>query len=646
MASPQRADGGPRSPRQSLQALWKAAWWLAPVVFLFWLYQKGLRVWFMDDDFAWLGLLRGVTNPHELLLALFQPQAQGTIRPWSDRGFFLLFEAVFGLNSLPFRICVFVTMAANSVLLAWIVRRITGSRMAGLLAPIFWLANAALITVMSWNSAFDEALCGLFLLSALALFMRWDETGRSGFWWLQLVVFVLGFGALEVNVVYPALAACYAIFVAAAQHRRRLLVSLVPSVGLSIAYFLIHRIAAPLPASGAYAVHVDSRIFQTLATYWKWSLLPKAWLDAGRSRRRELAVFWILNAGLVVLLAREWDKRRNIAIFGVFWFLICLAPMIPLPGHLSDYYLTIPLIGLAMTAAWGVVRIWESRILWAQAAVVLLTTAWMLPMIESGRAGVAWWVTHSRDVHALVESVATARQAHPGKAIALQGVSRQLYNDAISQAAFYPLGIDDVYLTPGSETAIRGAGNVEALDPEVLHNVVLEPSVMSHALIDDRVVVYSVLGDHLKNITGEWGRQAAAHLSEPEPRRVEAANPLLAYLLGPEWYPAEPGIRWMPGRATLRLGGPGSTRDRLLLEGYYPDPQLKAGIPRLSVTVDGIPLRETKIVNPKAAFRRLFDLPASLVGKPEVVVEIEVDRVVRDSGGRDLGIAFGTIAIQ
>src|ERR1700742_4908036 len=117
-------------------------WWLVPVVFLFWLYFEGLQTWFVADDFAWLGLIHDVHNVHDLLVVLFAPAAQGTIRPWSERGFFLLFESQFGLDSLPFRICVFLTMTANITLAAWITRRITQSAAAGFLAAILWIASS------------------------------------------------------------------------------------------------------------------------------------------------------------------------------------------------------------------------------------------------------------------------------------------------------------------------------------------------------------------------------------------------------------------------------------------------------------------------------------------------------------------------
>jgi hypothetical protein len=616
-------------------------WWLMPIAFMFWLYNHGLRVWFIDDDFAWLGLRRGVGNFHDLVHALFDPQAQGTIRPWSDRGFFLLFESLFGLDSLPFRICVFVTMAANVALLAWIVRRITRSALAGILAPVFWISNAALIAVMSWNSAFDEALCALFLLLATALFIRWDESGERKYWWWQLVVFVLGFGALEINVVYPALAAAYALFVAIPERRRRLLVSLTPLFGVSVIYFLLHRMAAPLPSGGPYALHLDGRIFQTFGTYWHWSLIPKVWLDAHHSVVREQALFWIVTSGLAYFLVREIFRSRHIVLFFVFWFLICLGPLIPLPEHLMDYYLTIPLIGLSAMAACGVANLLEKNARRYWILLLALVILWMLPMIASARAGVDWWVSNSRQVRTLVLGVAAAEQAHPGKTIVLQGVSGALYNNAVGQSALYAAGFDNVYLAPGSAATIHPDENLAPLNKLVLGN-----AIMAHALIREDAVVYSVLGDHLKNITAEWGPKAVAHISDPAPHRIEAGNPLFAYLVGPQWYPLEAGIRWMPQRASVRLGGPKSARDRLILEGFCPQPQLKHMVLHLSVTVDGIELKNTEIDNPETSFERLFDMPPSLLGKPEVEVAISVDRVFQDPGGRMLGLAFGTIAIE
>jgi hypothetical protein len=618
-------------------------WWLLPIAFLFWLHFDGLRTWFVADDFAWLGLIRGVHSFRDLLRELFSPAAQGTIRPWSERGFFLLFESLFGLDSLPFRICVFITMAVDVALVAWMARRITGSPAAGFLAAILWTANTALATVMSWSSAYNEALCALFLLAATALFIRYAETGRRAFWWWQLVVFTLGFGALEVNVVYPALAAAWVLFVAAPGKRTKLLLSLIPLFCLSVAYFLVHRALAPLPTGGPYAVHVDSRIFNTLGVYWKWSLLPQSWIDAGHSASTGKVVIWILTLALTGVFIREIAKRRYTVLFFLSWFLITLAPMIPLPDHHTDYYITMPLIGLAMLGGLGISQASRSAWIW-RAAALLPLVVYLGVMIPVTRAASRWWLDRSLAARGLVLGVQAAHRTHPGKTIVLSGMTSALYDSAIADSGFYPLGLYDVYLTPEARVSVHPGTN-----PALLPHIVLDPHTMRHAIAHEQVVVYSDVGDHLRNITGEWERLEfnTNKRHDPLSRRVEVGNPLYAYLLGPEWFPVEsPGFRWMPRRATVQLGAPASASDKLLLEGDCPVLQLKGGFVHLSVSVDGIPLADKKIGGTENHFRRLFDVPPSLSEKGQVTVVISVDRVVHEPGGRELGLVLGTVAFE
>src|SRR5215472_9040770 len=95
-----------------------AAWWLAPPLLCLVLYWRGLTAWFRADDFAWLGTGIYIRNFHDLLIVLFGPQAQGTIRPLSERAFFMVGFSLFGLDALPFHIAVFVTHFANLALVA------------------------------------------------------------------------------------------------------------------------------------------------------------------------------------------------------------------------------------------------------------------------------------------------------------------------------------------------------------------------------------------------------------------------------------------------------------------------------------------------------------------------------------------------
>jgi hypothetical protein len=617
-------------------------WWLLPLVFLLWIDRYGLKCWFMQDDFAWLGLTREVHRSRSLLNALFAPEAQGTIRPWSERGFFLLFESLFGFDSLPFHVWVFGTMAVNTVMVAWIALRITGSRIAGFIAPVFWGANTALTTVLSWSSAYNEALCALFLLSALILFIRFAETGRLVFWWWQLVVFTLGFGALEVNVVYPALAAAYAVFVVRMAPKRAFVV-LTPLFVISIAYFLLHRAVVPLPSDGPYAIHVDRRMFTTLATYWKWSLIPRS--SVGGFLFRARVFFWVATAALAVFSVRELTKRRGLVLFFELWFLISLAPMLPIPNHRDDYYLTIPLIGLSMAGAWGVACAWRSGWWPWRVAALLLASAYFGVTVPGSFSASHWWLDRSSQVRAMALGAAAAQAAHPDKTVVLDGITTELFDDAIATAVFYPLGLDYIYLTPDAAVRIHSA-----VDADLPPKLAVDPAVMRNAITHDDVVVYSIVGNHLRNITEAWERSTGArYLLEGEvsegPRRVEIGNPLFAYLLGPEWFRLESGIRWMPRRATVRLAGPG-VQDKLVLEGRCPDSQLQGGPLHLSVWVDGTALGSTEIGYPAGDFRRLFVVPPSLAGRDSVKVALSVDHVLHEPGGRELGLVFGTVAFE
>jgi hypothetical protein len=61
------------------------------------------------------------------------------------------------------------------------------------------------------------------------------------------------------------------------------------------------------------------------------------------------------------------------------------------------------------------------------------------------------------------------------------------------------------------------------------------------------------------------------------------------------------------------------------------------------VTVSGMAQPVAEICKPDMHFRRLYDLPPSLVGSDRVEIGVSVDRVFNEPGGRKLGLVFGTI---
>ena len=243
------------SSRRNLQS---AAYFLiAPFVDLI-LFERAFHVWFLADDFAWLGLRLEVHRPADLLHVLFSPQAQGTIRFLSERLVFLTFYSLFGLNALPFRLLAFSTWCADLTLAAVIGTRLTGSRAAGLFAAILWTSNAALVRPLDWASAYNEVMFALCILVAFYARLRWLDDARRKWIALEWSAYLLGFGALELIVVYPLLAALHAWCCA----RKRLLSTLPLFVPAAI-FSVLHLLFIPKNTGPYYVIALDRRIFST-----------------------------------------------------------------------------------------------------------------------------------------------------------------------------------------------------------------------------------------------------------------------------------------------------------------------------------------------------------------------------------------------
>ncbi len=617
--------------------LGRLAYWTIPSLLCLALYWLGLKAWFLQDDFAWLGLHLSIHNPHDFWLAMFQPMAQGTIRPWSERGLFLLFYSLFGLDALPFRICVFLTQFANLTLLCSITWRITGSRAAGFLAPVFWMVNNALATAMSWTSSYNQILCAFFLLLAFRLFVEYVQTGKRKYYLWQCVVFVLGFGALELNVVYPALAFSYALFCA-----RKYLRTTLPLFVLSALYAVGHSWLSPASKTGVYAMHWDLSMLPTFGIYVAWAMGPARLGTLGYGPPWAInAATWILILAVTGLVLWKLYRQEWLALFCVSWFAIVLSPLLPLRDHVSEYYNTIPVIGLAMLGAMAMVKAWKSGVL-ARAAALLLAVIYLASNAMVSKAETRWYFVHSRAMRNLVRGVERAHELHPSEIILLKGVGSELFWSGIADSPFRLLGISDVYLTPGSENQIEAHPDIG--EPK---DVILPEAATLQALKNGQAVVYEASGERIVNITEHYAKLALSTLKPGLPQAVDVGVPLFSDQLGSTWYPIEDHFRWMPQQATVRLGGPKSDGQKLHLTGSAPEEIFRQGPLHLKVSADGLLLTTFTLTPASTQFDLITVMPSESVGRFETLITLETDRVLVPPGdGRKLALAFGKIRIQ
>jgi hypothetical protein len=613
---------------------------MVPSILCLVLYWPGLLAWFQQDDFVWLNLRNQAQEWHGLLRMLFQPTVQGTWRPLSERVFFLAFGALFASDALPYRIWVFLTMFANLALLESITARLTRSRAAGFWAAILWVANSKLATAMSWTSEYILVACGFFLLLALHFFLRYTETGERRYSVWTWAAFLTGFLAMETNIVFPALAGSYALLCARKHFRRTL-----PFFAASAVYGILHLLLAPNHGTIPYTMHFDRAIPATLWTYWRRTFEPIGLRRLSPFPPPVTAALMVgCTIALLAFIIYQARRKQWLALVLFGWYAIMLGPVVPLRDHITDYYLTLPAMCLAMLGGYALAWAWregtDSKIAW-KAVSAVLAAGFVMQQAPVGWRHAEWYRERGEAQEALVMGVARAHELHPDEVILLDGIDDYLFWGAIQQRPFQFLRIPEVYLTPGSEANISPHPEIDDVS-----KFVLPADETVRGLDANQIEVYRVGGGPLRNITQKYEPPVAV-ASASRPLRIDMRDPLVADRLGPSWYQLESGYRWMPRTASVRMAGPRTAGQKLYVTAICPAVQLKDGPLKMTVTVDGVRLAPAQFTKGDAERTFDFALPPETVGRGQIDITVEVSRTVRVGADlRDLGLAFGRFEIR
>ncbi len=470
----------PAAARKPLHLLLTCLYWSVPALLSLWLFHRGLWCWFHRDDFALLLLVK--LPDHQFWAHLWQPRAQGTFRPLSERLFFYYFYHWFGLNAFPYRLLAFGTLLVDLWLVAIVTRRLTGRHWAGFAAACLWGLHHSLATSMAWSSAYNQVMCTFFLLVSFWLFLQFVSTNHWLYYAAQWVTFVVGFGALESIVVYPGILLAYVVL-----EKRRYWPHVIPMLFASAGLAWLQLSAAPPPSEGLYQTSFGMGMLTGLGVYTKWALAAEA----------KTWVAIVLAALLLGFAAWRGLQKDWRGLFLVAWFVGSLVPYLPLAAHRSRYYLVIPFLGLAMLGGWALVEAWDAGWRFRLLGVVSLVL-FLPPTIHYATDNVGYDYRWSVAARNLLSGVSQARAAHPNKTILLANVPQELFYVAIYHQAFRLISIYDVFLTP-DQPNIQQLGGYEPID-----HFFLSREETLRALALGRAVVYDAGGPRLKEITRSY----------------------------------------------------------------------------------------------------------------------------------------------
>jgi len=346
------------------------------------------------------------------------------------------------------------------------------------------------------------------------------------------------------------------------------------------------------------------------------------------------------TVALLAFTIRQARRKQWLALVLFRWFFIALGPVVPLRDHITDYYLTLPAMCLAMLGGYALVWAWREGVAW-KALSALLAAGFVVQHAPVGWRVAEWYRERGEAQEALVLGVARAHELHPGKVILLDGIDDNLFWGAIQQRPFLFLQIPDVYLAPGSEASISPHPGLDDVS-----KFVLPADEVRRGLERDQIVVYRAGNGPLRNITSQY-KPPAGPAAASGPLRIDMADPLVTDRLGSGWYQLESGIRWMARAASVRMPGPRTAADRLYVTAICPAAQVKSGPLEMTVTVDGVRLAPAQFTKGDADSTFDFALPPGTAGKSEIGITVELSRTVRiGADRRDLGLAFGRFEIR
>ncbi|WP_321472988.1 hypothetical protein [uncultured Paludibaculum sp.] len=457
---------------------------IAAVLCLFLFYYRGLDCWFYQDDFGWLSI-GPAHNFKDLLTIAFAPKAHGNLRPWSENLYFYVLKAIFGINPLPFRIVVFLTVSANLFLLNAIARRLTGSVWGGATTTFCWLLNPCVAPAFCWTCIYNQPQSLCFILSAFLLFLKGRERAAA-------IVFVVGLGSLETVVMYPLLVSAYTLLFDRSRFLRTL-----PLYAGSFAFTLIHFLVAPVYKTGPYAIRIDRRIFHTLATYIEMVVGPERFNHFFWDWPKTLFVVatTILCAAVLLAMMLRDNKREppsfgnRTAVFGVAWFLILLGPLLLLPDHIMDYTLVGPAVGFALVLG--------AMVSARKAIGIPIAILYLAFVIPASWHVMRWNWERSHIARDLVQGVLRFKRANPDKTLLLTGMDTDQFWAGFADLPFHAHGYDDVWLAPGAESNIHDNG---ILAPRMVWT-----REKSYPLLDSgKAMVLDVAGGQVHDVTAQY----------------------------------------------------------------------------------------------------------------------------------------------
>jgi hypothetical protein len=324
------------------------------------IYFRGNEHFFQGDSIFYLYLRHRSVG--DFLLGFLHLDPAGWYRPLAATAVQSLFYPFFALEPRGYRIAQYVLFMAAVFATYRLARIVTQSRLAATVATFFF----GLHTVNAYTTydvAFaPEIIYTFFYVCAAAAYLRYRESHDRRHLGLSIGFFVATLASKEPGVTLPVVLIVLDLILnhtsvreSIAAARWHLLILAVYGI-LVGGYLGVQRPAfqSILKRPGSEVVYryaVDRTLLENGHSAVSWAFnLPRGWITDSRHMQVPALTFLKFFRIAIVLLGL-WlmfrPERRFILAAGA-WFVISVAPALPLFDHFFPYYLFLPLAGFSI----------------------------------------------------------------------------------------------------------------------------------------------------------------------------------------------------------------------------------------------------------------------------------------------------------
>ncbi|MBI2840914.1 MAG: hypothetical protein HYX75_21560 [Acidobacteria bacterium] len=299
-------------------------------------YMPAFGVGFYGDDFEWLQSIYGVRHNPWLLLS---PANNSFFRPLVKLSYFVDF-LLFGTDQVGFAATTVAIHISNVILLGLLVRMLGRSWRTSAMVAFLWGSSALNDEVLLSAACRPDSISFMFMLLSMVICARAGSL-RGLAWPMSILCAGFAAGSKESWVILPLLVSTMLWLVMGV----RLIDSVRRTVllfGVALTYTLLlvgvpvlRRDLSPL----GYATWETSQMVR------KAAYMPLKYVGLGEGFQGTALEIGLVLAVLTATLVVLHMLRAKLALFGLTWMLIAIAPTIPI-HYLPNRYHYVPLAGL------------------------------------------------------------------------------------------------------------------------------------------------------------------------------------------------------------------------------------------------------------------------------------------------------------